>query len=352
MGFRIYTCGLFLTIALFFAVSPRAASAEVERKPVVLMLLLEQEEIKPLQERFKDELALELETHTLSVKPAFHFSSDNLSARIEEIRKIASVDKAEAVIWLEKINTDTVSLQLVVVAPGQSTVRSVEARMGADMEGALAIATRDLLHDIRIHLKEPENRPEVPPQTPSEPDADRPAAPKPGMFNLSVGVDVAGGFMGNAESPILLGGFITVGGGRMPGIIVDLSLCVFAAPSPQVSGGVFHTFGIRPGVGVGYLWGTGFLNWGPYLGVQVPWQRASAALNNFPASEDSWWNLRIVPSLDLRLRVHRNVLILLRPGLAVHVKQEVFERASDRATVYTSPYLDWNVTAGIIFHFI
>ena len=89
-------------------------------KPVVLMLLLDGETPSSLQESVKNELALLLDTHRLSTAAHFRFASTTFSERIEEIRRTAVAYNAEAVIWLEKTNKDTVSLQIVATAPGRS----------------------------------------------------------------------------------------------------------------------------------------------------------------------------------------------------------------------------------------
>lgn len=357
--FRIHTCTLILTATVYlFAVSPRAeAATKGEHKPILLMLEMENEEIQSLQTRFQKELALELVTHTLLVKPAFQFSSDNMSLRIEEIRKIASTDNAEAVIWLEKTKVDTISLQLVAPAPGQSMMRSMEAKQGRDTAGELVIAARALLKDIHITLKErdPAERSGVAVK-PIEAEASGEKAAPPNndraaIMRLAAGLDTSGGFQGNTASPVLMGGIVTIGIGRIRGGHADLSLAVFSAPFPQIANGTFQTIGIRPGLGLGYLWGKQVVSLGPYLGLQVPWQKVSISVDGNRVSTDSWWNFRVVPSLDLRFQFHRSVLLCLRPGLGIHVKQEAFERASNGAAVYSSPYLDWNLVLGVVVHF-
>jgi hypothetical protein len=331
----------------------------VPSKPIVLMLIVESEALATLQEMFKDELAMELSTHVILTKSMQGFSVDGFSARLEDIRQIAVTSGAEVVIWLEQTNKDKVSMNLLAAAPDHAMLRSVGTTLsGRDTAGELAIAARELLEEMHINLKEnPSHLQEVAP--PSPPPDERNASPgaiPPSEIDrsnrrrtqLSLGLVTTGGFKNTEQSPIMFGGAVSIGLYWKSGLYADLSLDAFTNPSSTLQNGTFRTVGVRPGMGVGYLWERGLATFGPYLGLQAPWQTAKTAIGVNRESKDSWWNFRTAPSFDLRIRLHRNILLSMTPGLGILVHQEVFERVTDGVDIYESPYLDWHIKCGII----
>jgi hypothetical protein len=323
------------------------------------MLIVESEALAILQETFKDELAMELSTHIILTESIQGFSVEGLSARIEDIRQIAVTNGAEVVIWLEQTNKDRVSLNLLAAAPDRSMLRSVGATLsGRDTGGELAIAARELLEGIHINLKgnaSPSQEVAPPSPSPNERNHSSESIPPSEIepshrwrTQLSLGLITTGGFNGTAQSPILLGGAVSIGLCWKSGLYVDLSLDAFTNPSSTLQNGTSRTVGVRPGVGVGYLWERALFTFGPYLGLQVPWQTARTAIGANRESKDSWWNFRTVPGFDLRIRLHRNILFSMMPGLGILVHREVFERVTDGVDIYESPYLEWHIRCGII----
>ncbi len=347
---RIFT----ILLSLLFLVAPALCGDNtVSSKPIVLMLIVESEALAPLQETLKNELAIELVTHTILTKPMRRFSSDGLSATIENIRQVAVTSGAEVVIWLERTDGNRVTLNLLAASPDRSMLRSVGAALSEDTGGELAIAARKLLEEIQIDLKETRIDRKETPAAREEQDSPSPS-PSEGDHSrgrrtqFSLGLVTTGGFGGTARSPILLGGAVSIGLLWKSGLFADVSLDGFSNPSSSLPNGTVRTAGVRPGVGVGFLWGNGLVSFGPYLGLQAPWQTADVAVGDNRQSKAGWWNFRAIPSVDLRIRLHRNILFSITPGLGILVHQEVFERVSDGVDIYESPYLEWHVRAAFI----
>lgn len=335
----------------FVALSPVGAKGAEASRPVVLMLLIESEALGPLQEAVKSELAMELTTHTLLTRSLHRFTSESLSAKIEEIRQIARANQAEVVIWLEKTKEDAVSLQLVAAAPGRSMLRSVSAQLSGDTAGELSIAARQLLEEVQIDLKEESASRRYAPSPGVPHDPTPRAQARSRQSQLGVAVVTTGGFNGTSQIPILLGGTLSLGFNWEKGLTAELTLTVFSSPVTEIAGGNRNTVGIRPGIGIGYLWQSQVVSVGPYLGLQAPWQTARVSLGDNPATKDSWWNFRVVPSIDLRFRLHRNVMVSLRPGLGILAHRVVFERVFDGEDIHVSPYLEWNIVCAAIIVF-
>jgi hypothetical protein len=237
-------------------------------------------------------------------------------------------------------------------------VRSVETQLSGDTEGELILAARDALEEIQVPLTAADPLPKAqsntvalhPTRLGESSQAAENAAPfaQHHRYYMAAGLNPTGGLSGTALSPIMLGGTVCVGSHWRIGIYAELSLTVFGALSPKISDGTLRTVGVRPGVAVGYLWQGRAIAVGPYLGLEIPWQTAEASLDRFRGTQKSWWNLRAVPSIDLRVRLHRKILLLLRPGVGLLVFQQVFSRESGGAVLYQSPYFEWNVLLGLI----
>ena len=356
---RLTTRIITVLLLVLVEIPARSDNKTLPSKPVVLMLILESEALETLQKTFKNELAMELSTHTILTKSMQGFSADGLSVRIEDIRQIAVTNGAEVVIWLEQTSKDKVSLNLLAAAPDRSMLRSIGATLsGRDTGGELAIAARELLEEIHINLKEnafPSQGVTPPSPSPDERNHSPESTPPPEIepshqrrTQLSLGVITTGGFNGTAQSPILLGGAVSVGLYWKSGLYADLSLDAFTNPSSTLQNGTTRTVGVRPGVGVGYLFEHALVTFGPYLGLQAPWQTARTAIGANRESKDSWWNFRTVPGFDLRIRLHQNILFSMTPGLGILVHREVFERVTDGVDIYASPYLEWHIRCGII----
>ncbi len=348
--FRIITVLLLVLVEI----PAQSDNKTLPSKPVVLMLILESEALETLQKTFKNELVMEVVTHTILTKSMQGFSADGLSARIEDIRRIGVVNGAEVVIWLEQTGKDKVSLNLLAAAPDRSMLRSVGATLsGKDTGGELAIAARELLEEIHINLKEsasPSQEVTIPSPSPDErsPSSAPPPLSHQRRTQLSLRIITTGGFNGTAQSPILLGGTVTVGLYWKSGLYADLSFDAFGNPSSTLQNGTTRTVGVRPGVGVGYLFERALVAFGPYLGLQVPWQTARTAIGANRESKDNWWNFRAVPGFDLRIRLYRNILFSMMSGLGILVHREVFERETDGVDIYASPSLEWHIRCGIV----
>ncbi|MBN2340991.1 MAG: hypothetical protein JXX29_13435 [Deltaproteobacteria bacterium] len=319
------------------------------------MLHLDASEIQKLEQALQTELALELDTHQLIVEPSFQFSAASLSKRIHELRQVAAKRNSDAVIWLERSGAHTVTLQLVVVAPGQSTVRSVEADVTDDEIGELVIAARELLHDIYIPTSE---------ATASEPSAQinvpadgvkedvQPATYQtsiPPKYYLSLETGLETSLPPNDASLLLMNGRIGWQRCSPKGVTFSVFMSIFGAPSPQIDNGTIKTAGFRPGLGLSYLKFRRRIAFGPFFHVFVPYQKARLVLNDGVNRTDRWWNLRISPGGGLRINVGMRTQLQIWAGLSVQIRQKIFKQTSDGATLYRTPYLDGDAGIGVIF---
>jgi hypothetical protein len=339
-------------LAVAFSVASISGHAQEtdSSKPVLLMLLLDSSDVATIEESLKHELQLEIESHRIETSENFAFKSNSLTERILEIRGVADNFHADAVIWLEKVNPDTVALQLVVVSPGRSTVRSIETKIGSETKGELAIAIKELLNDIYIPMREQPEKLPTSGQENKKPQT-TPSSNKKNIPQLTMTLDVSGDFKRTDQSPLLLGGMVALGVQYPCGFFWDINFSLFGAPSPGINNGTFRTIGIRPGVGIGFLWNHKIISVGPQLGLQIPWQQADATINNNESTKESWWDFRFTPGLQMKFRLHQNFFFLLRGGAGIHVNQKVFKQKSDNAIIYSSPYFDWNCTVGIVLYF-
>lgn len=349
---------VYLFALVCLAVIRANATEDGDARPTLLMLMIDSPDIADIQVSFKDELKMALETHSLETISPFRFASENMTGRIEALRHISSERQAEAVIWLEPVDATTISLQVVVPGPGRSMARSVEAKISEDAVGELVIAAREILEELRISMAErqrPAAAETAPPGGSSEqPDPGNTEPPSPGRPSPGTALHVAlelatsGGFGGFAKSPVLVGGAMSASMHSASGWFLAFSIAFSGVPGFSIDDGSFQSWGIRPGAAVGYLWTRGRLSLGPHLGLQAPWQTASASLRGHREITDSWWNFRMVPAMDIQMRLHRRILLSVRPGLGISVTRVVFRRQSDAAVIYKSPLIEWNGVFSLI----
>jgi len=323
------------------AICARAA----DERPV-LLFLQGTADTPALDQEFATALELELETHRLVVETPFRFAAASHPARIDEIRPLAAARGADVVLWLDRLNERRVSLQVVSVAPGRAVSRSVDAVEGNGTADELAIAARQIVSDIYLSpIPAPSPSPSPPPPPPS---TDPP--PSPLRPFLGAGLNGAVGLAGQDGPPFQLGGDLSVGLAMRSGLHLLVRLELFGVPSPSTDGSRLSTFGVRPGLGAGYLHAIRAMAVGATLLVQIPWQRVSIS-DGGPTVRHDFWNLRFLPSFTVALRASRHLRFALDTGPGISVRSKAFESAIDGRTLFASPVVDWHLRLALIADF-
>jgi hypothetical protein len=358
-----FSPGILLSVCFTLLPFVGIANGHSNQKPVLLMLFLEASDYSEIEISLQKKLALSIESHRISIENDFQFAETTVPERINEIRKLDKAQNCEAAIWITPIRDQVVSLQMAVLAPGQFTIRSVEATVENNDIGELTIAVREMLADIRISVK---TQPAIqPPQKKNQrravtgvplqpPAAQSPASQSPvtsPAFNyfLSVDTGVESGFQHTAAPPILLTGAFGLGLSHSSGIRLASIISIFGALPFEPTDSTITTYGIRPGVQLSFIWRKKFLWLGPFLGVSAPYQIARISMDDAFLQKVKWWNCAFEPGLLLLFPAGKSIQIQIRSSVGVYVKQAIFKQRSDESTFYTTPRFTGSIAAGVNF---
>ncbi|MBN2716068.1 MAG: hypothetical protein JXX14_09455 [Deltaproteobacteria bacterium] len=180
---------------LFLTAGKSSADDTATHKPVLLMLFVDDSELSETETSLYEELKLYIQTHQVAVEYGFRFTGTTIPQQIEGIRQLEKAQNCDAVIWITPKDSQTVTLQMAVLAKGQFTIRSVDADVDPTQSGELTIAVRELLADIQIPMT-PTPVPRQPPKedgeiktagiVPLPPQSKNHPAPKPTRIVLSL----------------------------------------------------------------------------------------------------------------------------------------------------------------------
>lgn len=351
-------------ITLFMETSVFASTQTTETLPTLLLVIQPDNGLNTIETTLLEEL--QLDDGFSTVKTSKRFTSQALANRIAEIRPIAASQKCNFILWLDKLDEKTVSLQLIVIAQGRSSVQTVEASINADVAGNLAISTKELLDDLiwskkhaSTQISAPQTpKPTIDKNTPNREPSDRTSV-APTLDSQSVSKynwylhleAICSASMARSGTQLLLPG-VGVGLGMqfVKGFFADISVEYFARKNINHLEATLHIQSVRPGFGAGYLFGSNRWAMGPGLKIQVPWQWTQAVLAN-QTDQKSWWNLRINPALWLLFRPSSTIMIFIRPAIGLHLKSVTISRRSDNALLYKSQTAQWNLSCGVILNF-
>lgn len=363
-----FSPGILLSVCFTLLPCVGIANGHSNQKPVLLMLFLEASDYSEIEISLQKELALSIESHRITIENNFQFTKTTIPERIDEIRKLEKAQNCEAAIWITPIRDHVVSLQMAVLAPGQFTIRSVEANVENNEIGELTIAVREMLADIRISVEtQPAIQPPreknqrkavtgVPLQPPAaqSPAAQSPAARPPvasQAFNyfLSVDTGVESGFQHTTAPPILLTGALGLGLSHASGVRLASIISIFGALPFEPTDSTITTYGIRPGAQLSFTWRKKFLWMGTFLGVSAPYQVARISKDDALLQKAKWWNCAFEPGLLLLFPVGKSIQIQIRSSVGMYVKQIIFKQRSDESTLYAPPRFTGSIAAGVNF---
>ncbi|MBN2528410.1 MAG: hypothetical protein JXR76_18625 [Deltaproteobacteria bacterium] len=331
---------------------PSDAQDDAAEKPTILMLFMASSEISSIESALRNELELNIDTHRLKIEPDFIFQTETITEKIGEIRKLESATDCDAVVWVEKSGEHAVTLQMVVLAPGQFTIQSVEANVARDGIGELMIAARELLNDIQIPVHSPKVESQKPQQnTPN--DTTPPGQPVPSAQRahtakafFSIDGGAAGDFKRGDSSPLFLNGSLSLGAQYSSRIRLALLLSASGASPWGSSDSIRKFVGVGPGVQLGVTWTTGMLALTPFVTLTIPYQAIRISLENEFETKDKWWNGCVSGGVSMQFPLSRHFHIYLHPALNVYLEQKVFKRMSDGSAVFTTPRFMGNVAVG------
>jgi len=362
------------TAALSALLAAGSASAQVGvgpdrgSEPVLLLVLTaESGDATDRERRLFGELELALDSFTIETVPSGdpRFSLLPISEQISRVQPLVERTGAVATIWIEETGGGAILLHLVALTTGRALIRIVEARRGPDVEAELALTVRELLGEAYLFGPKPESPameqvvaevqekvaplppPAPPPSPPIAPRGDEPARPAPTLGLAPLG-SVSGGIWGHAGPSIRAGGGLAVEWPPGAALFARASFVAVKGPDAQVRDGVVVGFGVAPGLSLGYRWRSGPIGVGPLLGIAVPYTSLTTVVGEGDDQTFTWWGFRATAGLELAVTVLDDLFLFVDGLFGFEAIRESFERASDRGTVLTTPFVEWEMLFGLM----
>lgn len=373
---RLGASALLLVAAIGGARSSAAQPADGAEGPgagagpvLLLVLTAEGGDSAERERRLFSELELALDGFTIETVPSGdpEFARLPMSEQLSRVQPFVERSGAVATTWIEETGAGTVLLHLVALNTGRALVRIVEALEGPDAEAELALAVRELLGEAYMFGPAPEDaameqvvaevQERVAPLRPAPPVSELPSAvpapppplvEEPPVLGLAPMAVVVGGLWGHEGPHIRAGGGIAVEWPPAAALFGRASVVISKGPDSQVRDGVVFGFGFAPGLSVGYRWRRGPVGFGPLLGISVPFASATMVLGDGDDQTFSWWSFRGTAGLELAIEVVDDLRLFVDGACGAQAIREKFERSSDQSTVMATPFVEWELTIGLM----
>jgi hypothetical protein len=317
------------------------AGALVPDRQGVLVLLVSSagDGARERDERLADELAItlgDMATVASSTAPA-GFLERTLAEKLGLVREMAARGGSATVAWTETRTDGRVAIHVVTSAGSRTVLRTAEAPgpiPGAEEE--LALAVRELLRDAVLDPTARVMAPPAPEREPRRVDALATAAG-------------GGGIVGQTGASLQAGGEIGLEVGSARGPFARIGFAALGGPFDSASEREVGGASVEPTVGLGWFRAVGRLAVVPWAAVSSAWTRVSLRAGAGRETSFSWWEPRWSVRLDLRYRLSGGIALVAGVGLDGVPENQVFERESDRAVVWATPFLSWRAALGLSF---
>ena len=295
-------------------------------------------------ERFKPDKA-HLEAATPLDDPSF--SSLSLPKKLKIVQPFASRVGAVAVIWMEDGGDGAAFLHVASQSTDRAFVRIVRAKGGPNVEEELAFAAQELLGQVYM-LSNPENKSieKVVERVMDETRALRPTSVDWGVLPF---LETGGGVHGHDGASFRFGGGIaaeSIVGGLF---FARLSVAALAGPFMEPKDGVVSGWSIEPGLKLGLSWEVANrVRIGFAVGAAPVYSETHMSLGTGDHLASDWWNFHGTVGADLRLYLGDRIAVVVDPSLGFWAVRKSFYRVSDDSVVLRTPFVGWNISAGVL----
>ncbi len=337
------------------------ASPKERHKPVLVIVIVSDDPVFRAREQqlatqlelTLDEFAIErfrpdkayLEAATPLGDPSF--SSLSLPKKLKLVQPFVSRVGAVAVIWMEDGGDGAAFLHVASQSTDRAFVRIIRARGGPNVEEELAFAAQELLGQVYM-LSNPEHRPieEAVERVMNEARTLRPPSVNWGVLPF---LETGGGVYGHEGSSFRLGGGIAAESIVGELFFARLSVAVLAGPFMEPRDGVVSGWSIEPGLKLGLSWEvTDRIRIGFFVGAAPVYLAANMSLGTGDHQASNWWNFHGTAGADLRFSLGDRIAVVVDPSLGFWAVRKSFYRVSDDSAVLRTPFIGWNISAGVL----
>lgn len=340
---------------------PEARAGQVKigagEQTVLLLKLAKTPNKKQREARFADELRLHLdEMKVKELKPEGPaFGEQALSKQIATVRPILEREKALAAIWLVQDAPKLLLLHVVAVSTGRALVRMIETEVESGAEAELAMTTRELLGTAYIFDLDPSEA-DTPLGKAVETVKNKVAPPEPlpqepAKVSFLISAAVAGGIAGHKGPSLNAGGEVGLERSIFNGnLSIRGGLGAYGGPLGKKSGLEASGFQIAGLLGILYLWETGPVSLGPFVGLSAGLSHLSLKAGDSKPTAFTEWLVRVNASLEVRIPFTEIMELMIEGGLSGSPKRDIFHKKSDNSVIYASPFLNWYANVGLVIH--
>lgn len=276
------------------------------------------------------------------------FASLSLPKKLTLVQPFASRVGAVAVIWMEDGGDGAAFLHVASQSTDRAFVRIVRARGGPNMEEELAFAAQELLGQLYM-LSTPQEQKAIEEAVDRVMDDARSLRLPSVHWGVLPFLETRGGIYGHEGSSFRFGGGIAVESIVGELFFARLSMAALAGPSMELRDGVFSGWSIEPGLKLGLSWKvTDRIRLGFAVGAAPVYLTAYMSLGEGDHQGSVWWNFHGTAGADLRFDIGDRVALVVDPSLGFWTIRKSFYRVSDDSVILRTPFVDWNISAGVL----
>jgi hypothetical protein len=276
-----------------------------------------------------------------------------LPTRYEQLRPLGEQLQCDTAVWIDEVSTHQALVQVLAIAPGRMSLRSIEVNLKTQTAADTAIVVNELLaltdtemlpSEPRAAAKETESSPVDTPirETPVEAETENEDKPDFSLFATMetdaaaydpFGVMLGGGLEGCMQSAAGWGGCLLLqASGKGAWRISDVEVSAFQ---------------FRPGIAVYFSKRVSRVAFGPRLGVRPVLQSVKAAPSGFATEREVYLNGLAALFGQGRLFLGRRLVLQLRLGAAVWFRTLTFTRQSTAGTLFKTPVVSPHVAVSL-----
>jgi len=275
------------------------------------------------------------------------FASLSLPKKLGLVGPFASKVGAVAVIWMEDGGDGAAFLHVASQSTDRAFVRIVRAGGGPNVEEELAFAAQELLGQVYM-LSNPKEKPleEAVERVIGEARSLRPPSVDWGVLPF---LETGGGVYGYEGSSFRFGGGLAAESLVGELFFARLSVAVLAGPLLEPPDGVISVWSIEPGIELGLSWEvTDRIRFGFVVGAAPVHSSAHMSLGSGDHHAADWWNFHGTVGADLRFSLGDRIALVLDPSVGFWAVRKSVYRVSDGSVVLRTPFVGWNISAGVL----
>ncbi len=314
-----------------FAEQVREDGSGVSTSPLLVLLCAEDESAIAVERQFIGELRLTVDTLPVEqvVIERKDFLELTLPKQLAVVQPLIRRFMAKAVLWISVGSAGGRMVQFVVSDRGNATVRTVEAASPEE----LALAVRELIDTSYLFSTEAGGKIEK--------------ARDPRLWAGFV-LGLNGGIYGYKGNSLTGGGGLETRMNLVDKFFIGIALVGKQGPTVGTFDGRTTGWRLETGLVIGYRFGIGRFEIGPYGEVSALRSTVNAILGDGQFLGYRWWSFRGALGIETLIKISPILSIMVDWTVGGITGSRVFKRASDNSVVLATPMVDYSFLLGLL----